>query len=332
MRTVTFRHQNRQTLPALSAIMLTFTLLIQDVGAYSQEAKTALRALFPPSNAVSGWTLKQEPKFFGSLQVFDYMDGAGEIPRSYDLRQLASARYSKGSVTLELVIFDLGKSENAFGYYSARSYLERSPTAHEQIIALDHPARLYTSVGILTLWKGHYTAIVQPDVGKPDAGSLAQFGRAVTARIKEKGALPDLLRLLPTKGKTAHSERYLRGKASFDTLLLFTPKDVFGASAGTDAVAAEYTMASGLATLCVIRYSTPGAAKTAHTSLKEYLLARKSTGIPTHLPGAIAASIPRFKSVGALPLGRYLAVVVSDREPTALEPGLQCLQRALSNP
>src|SRR5579871_4660572 len=138
-----------------------------------------LRTLFPPSNAVPGWTLKEGLRLFSGDQLFDYMDGAAEIPKSYDFRQLASAKYQPGTTDFEVAIFDMGRPEDAFGYYSARSFLEHSPKSKDRSIPLDHPARLYTAVGVLTLWKGRYTVILQPDIGTPGEATLLQFARAI---------------------------------------------------------------------------------------------------------------------------------------------------------
>jgi hypothetical protein len=309
-----------------------FTLLLTALclgNAQAQDPQAALRALFPATNQVAGWALKQEPKFYTSMQVFDYMDGAGEIPRSYDLRGLASARYTRGNVTLEVVAFDMGRSENAFGYYSARAFLERSPSAKERVIALDNPANLYAAVGILTLWKGRYTVIVQPDVGKPDEQTLVAFGRFVSGRIHEASRRPALLARLkphgPGVGAAGASVRYLRGKAAFDTQLLFTPKDAFGGGMGAEAVAAEFPVMGAPTTLCIIRYPDASGATAALGRFQQFLAARKAVVSPTHLPNAVVATLPRFKGVGAMVVGNTLEVVVSAKDAGATEAGLRSL-------
>jgi hypothetical protein len=302
----------------------------------AQDDQAVLRALFPQSNEIAGWTLKQEPKFYTGNQVFDYMDGAGEIPRSYDLRSLASAKYARGNTVLEVVAFDMGRSENAYGYFSARAFLERSPGAKERGIALDNPAYLYGSVGILTLWKGRYTVIVQPDTGKADESALIAFGRFVSRHIKEKGSLPSLMARLRPHGPgistVGESPRYLRGKAAFDTLLLFTPKDAFGGAGGAEAVAAEFAVAGTPTTLCVVRYTDSGAATAACGRFQQFLVGRKATPGSTRLPNAVVATMQRFKGVGAIAIGRYLGVVVDAKDVRAAETGLSSLRSSLSKP
>jgi hypothetical protein len=316
-------------------LLLLFALIPSFVGA--QDDVSALRALFPKTNEIAGWTLMQEPKLYVSGQVFDYMDGAGEIPRSYDLRQLMSARYTQGKVTLELVAFDMGRSENAFGYCSARAFLERSPTAKERVIAIDNPAHLYTAVGILTLWKGRYTVIVQPDLGKPDERTLVDFGRFVSHRIKDRGNLPPLIRQLRPRGAgvgtAGESLRYLRGKAAFDTLLLFTPQDAFGATKGAEAVAAEFSVMGAPATLCVVRYPDAGAAAAAYSNFHNYLpKMRGATMAVDQTPKLFIGITARFKAVGMLAAGRFLVVVVGAKDARTAEAGLRSLRAVGEGP
>jgi hypothetical protein len=287
----------------------------------------ALSTLLPRSNEVPGWALKDEPKLYAGNQLFDYMDGAGEIPRSYGFQQLASAKYAQGGVVLEVAIFDMGQSENAFGYYSARSFLEHSPRskAPERIVALDHPAHLYSKVGVLTFWKGRYTVIIQPDNGTPDEATLIRFARRVGARIREKGAPPNLLSRLPAAGMAANSARYLRGKSAFDSLLMFQPQDVFGATNGADAVAAEYPKGADLATYSVVRYPNAAGATDAEAAFRRAMQARKAAFAPSRQPNAFIATAGRWKTVGAVAHGRYLGVVIGAPDTKAAEGALKAL-------
>ena len=51
--------------------------------------------------------------------IFDYINGAGEVYRSYAFRDVLVARYARDSgdeVTVEL--FDMGLTEDAYGVFS----------------------------------------------------------------------------------------------------------------------------------------------------------------------------------------------------------------------
>src|SRR5579871_5973910 len=126
------------------ALPLIFGLLL--MGARRAGAQADLSALFPKSNAVPGWALQEGPKYYSGDQLFDYMDGAAEIPKAYTFQRLATAKYHRGTTVLEVAIFAMGDAADAFGYYSARGFLERNPRAKESVVPLDHPSHLYPTI------------------------------------------------------------------------------------------------------------------------------------------------------------------------------------------
>lgn len=308
-----------------------FWLLLLWVGwALPAKGQTNMGPLFPKSNEVAGWTVKQEPKFFADSQLFDYMDGAAEIPKSYTFRTLGSAKYQKGNTVLEIAIFDMGSANAAYGYYSARVFLEHNPRSKERMVALDHPAHLYANVGVLTFWKDRYTVIIQPDDGKPDEAALLQLARAVSAKITAKGKPPELLRLLPAANRVANSERFVQGKAAFDSLLMFFATDVFGVANGPQAVGAEYNLAGGVATLFVIHYPNAEAANTAYSAYRQALTTRKAVFAPAGRPkGIFAAMDTKEKGTGAAVSGDDLCVVSRAKDIKAVDAGLQQLLAAV---
>lgn len=314
-------------------LRLLMTLLLGIALLWSGGARgqsTDLTTLFPKTNEVPGWTLKDPPKRFAENQLFEYMDGAAEIPKSYTFRALASTKYQKGNTVLEVAVFDMGTATDAYGYYSARVFLERSPRSKERLVALDHPAHLYAAVGVLTFWKDRYTIILQPDSGKPDDVSLLRFAHAVSAKIAAKGNPPALLRRLPVANMIPNSARFVRGKAAFDSLLLFLTQDTFGIAKSGEAVAAEYTLSGGPATLILIHYPDSAAAKAGYDAYRRLLTTRKAVFAAGAGPsGAFVATASREKGTGAVAGGSYLCVVTGAKDTRTVETGLRQLLTAL---
>jgi hypothetical protein len=303
-------------------------ILLWSEGAQGQSAD--LTRLFPKTNEAPGWTLKVPPKRFAENQLFEYMDGAAEIPKSYTFRALASTKYQKGDTVLEVAVFDMGAAADAYGYYSARVFLERSPRSKERLIPLDHPAHLYAAAGVLTFWKDRYTIILQPDSGKPDDASLLRFARAVSAKIAAKGEPPALLRRLPAKNMIVNSARFVRGKAAFDSLLLFLTKDTFGIAKRGEAVAAEYTFPGGPCTLILIHYPDSAAAKAGYDAYRQLLTTQKAVfATGSGLPGAFVATASKEKGTGAVAVGSTLCVVTGAKDTRDVETGLRQLLAAL---
>jgi hypothetical protein len=300
---------------------------------------TPLAALFPKSGEVRGWQLHAPAKLFPGARVFDYMNGAGEIPKSYGLNQVGSTLYRKGAGTLEAAIFDMKTPEGAYGYCSVRGFLDRSPSGGDRIVRLDHPARLNTKIGILTFWKSHYTVILQPQDGKPDDASLLAFARLICRRLPSGGAPPALLRLLPAREAMAATRRYLKGRAAFDSALLFSPDDALGAAKGAEAVAQEAKLAGAEGTLAVVQYPNPGAAAAAFAGVRKLLTAHKAVFGAGASATRFTAFSSREKGAGALLDGRRLALVLfaggkkeSPQTGAVVSAALTRLQAAIRHP
>ncbi len=283
---------------------------------------------FPESGKIHGWEIKSSPNRFLENNLFDYMDGAAEIPKSYGFHALASAKYTNGSDVLEVAIFDMGSSQNANGYYSARVFLEHSPRSKERIIQLDHSAFLYENVGVLTFWKDRYTIILQPDNGKPDPKSLIAFAKLISSKIKGTGSASPLLKTLPAGKQVPNTARFIRGKAAFDATVMFSARDLFGMSNGPLAVAAEYALSGGNLTLVRIIYPTAEGATAAIALYTKMMIASKATitsGKST-VPGAFTCTTPgRTKSTGLLKRGKVILFAVEAAGPRLADAGLKML-------
>lgn len=327
----------RRTIPrVLAAPLLLAALVLAPVRA--QDGK-ALTSFFPKSGEVEGWRLQAPPKLFPGPRVFDYMDGAGEIPRSYGLTQLGSALYKKGPITLEAAIFEMKSAEAAYGYASIRGFLDRSPSGKDRTVLLDHPARLNPRVGVLTFWKGHHTVILQPQEGKPDEAALMAFAKLLSRRIPGSGAPPSLLRFLPTTSAQAGTARYLRGHAAFDASLVFSAQDALGAAKGAEAVAEEAQLPGGAATLAVLNYPNDKAARAAFEGFRGLLQEHKATFGPGNTAFRYMAFSPKEKGAGAILEGSRLGLVLFAGGPKATERvlpgvnvGLQQIQASLRHP
>lgn len=320
----TLRPRPRMTHRAPQHLTVLLLCLLAVTGRAGAQANRAavLKGLFPAASQTPGWTVKEGPKLFTGDQVFDYMDGAGEIPRSYGLRQLASTKYGQGKNVLEVAIFDMGRAEDAFGYYSARAFLERNPRSKEKAVMLDHPARLSPDIGILTFWKGPYLVLVQPEIGKPDERTLLRFGKAVSARIREKGREPALLGKLPRQRMIPGTQRYVRGKPATDSTLIFLTKDLLGMSKGAEAAAAEYNLPGGTGTLALFQYPTSEACLAAYRAYGAYIKA--DARVLARLRAASGVT-RKEKGTAVAPSGRYLLLVMGAKDAPSAEASIVLL-------
>ena len=213
----------------------------------------------------AGWKQAEPVRSISGDRIFDYMDGAGEIPKACGYRSLKVLNYiSPAGTKITVEMYDMGTSANAFGLYS----MKRTPNS--RILRLDHRAALgYSDV---VAWKDRYTFVIFSEGQKraPTADLLA-FAKAFTERVQRRGGLPDLLRCLPRQGYVENSVRFFHGKPAMDTVK-FLPQDVFGLKARPEVAVAQYARPRG--TVMVIRYPTAKAAAEAERACRRTPAAR----------------------------------------------------------
>ncbi|MGQ9525135.1 MAG: DUF6599 family protein [Armatimonadota bacterium] len=213
----------------------------------------------------AGWRQAQPVRTISGDEIYDYMDGAGEIPKACGYRSLKVFTYTGPAgtqVTVEM--YDMGSSANAFGLYS----MKRGPDS--RTIRLDHRAAFGHSD--LVLWKDRHTFIIFSEGQKrASEATLIAFARAFSMQVPGRGQLPDLLRYLPRNGYVENSVKFFHGKPALDTIK-FLPKDVFGLRAFPEAAVAQYARPRG--TAMVIRYPSVDAASDAETRCRRMLEAR----------------------------------------------------------
>jgi hypothetical protein len=239
-------------------LLCAMTVLCQPVSG-TPFADSDLSGLLPTAAQGKGWTPKSAPRLMRGEQIFDYMDGAGEIPMACDYRTLAVEEYTgKAGGTITIELYDMGNSANAFGLYS----MKRLPNG--RVVAMGQPGTPVQAQGgfhELLCHKGRYTVLLfGDDSGKVKDTDLLALGTTLVNGIREASPPPDLLRCLPQDGYTPRSVKYFHGKTALDTVK-FLREDIFGMKARPEAAVATYTTPPGK--LMVIRYGSTTAAASA---------------------------------------------------------------------
>jgi hypothetical protein len=167
-----------------------------------QEAeRSPLHSLLPQ---ISGWGFSEPPQGYLPSTLFEYINGAAENYLSFAFQELVVANYKRsgGPATLTLEIYEMGSDRNAFGIYSS----ERFPES--RFLPLGNEA--YYEPGTLNFVVGSkYVKLLCFDCGDGDEAVLRKFAGDLEAKVKEKGRLPELLRVFPSEGLVAHSEKFI---------------------------------------------------------------------------------------------------------------------------
>jgi hypothetical protein len=213
---------------------------------------------------VMGWKAEPGDRLFDSKTIFDYINGAGEVYRAYNLQLCLSRRYviSNGPVMI-LDIFDMGSSQDAFGVF----------THDREGKPLDIGQGSRYRPGWLSLWKGRFFISVYVESETPDTEkAVIGLGKSVAALIPEKGPRPRILSRLPANGLMENSVRYLHHPIILNYHFYLADENILNIGPDTDAVLATYRKRGQGAWLLLVMYPVDHQGKAALDSFLRYYL------------------------------------------------------------
>ncbi len=209
----------------------------------------ALLALLPQDNAVSGWTMKSEARFFNPDDLFEYINGAAENYLNYGFQRVVTAEYSHPQMASEAVleIYEMKDALNAFGIYAS----ELNPDSE----FLEIGAEGYIGGTALHFWSGPYyskiTVFEESDALKAEMKNIAE---SLSEKMGPADAAFPEISGFPAEGLIPHSIRYL-------------PKDILGQASLEHGFEARYRRGNDEYKLVV---AAPGDSETAKEALAGY--------------------------------------------------------------
>jgi len=260
-----------------------------------QSPEARLLSSFIPVTA--GPWLSEADQVFDAASIFDYIDGAGEVYRSYNMKILVARRFHKdGRPDLVVDAFDMGSSEDAFGVFT------HDLDGRDAGIGQGSAYR----AGLLSFWKDRYFLSVYAEEETAETRDLVlELGRAIAAAIPVEGPKPALLGLLPAEGLEADRVRFFHNHSVLNYHFFVAETDILRLEQTAKAVLAEYRGAGGPSRLLLVEYPGPAEAAQAAGSFAEAYPAAAGGGRPVIRTGNGKWTAWRL-------YGRYLAVVFAE--------------------
>lgn len=251
-----------------------------------------LQATLP--DRINGWERDSKDRFFDNVTIFDYIDGAGEVYRAYNMRRCFSRRYNMNNgPSIMMDIFDMGSSEDAFGVFT-----------HDQDgEALDIGQGALYRPGWLSFWKGPFFAsiYVEEETAATEK-TVKELGKVVASLIKAQGPTPGILLKLPSEDLQPRSVHYLHHHIVLNYHFYLADDNILNLGPNTHAALSRYKRGKESARLLLVMYPDAEKAKTALASfLKHYLPEAEKTDV---------ALLENGKWCAAGLKGRLLAVVL----------------------
>ena len=298
--------------------------------------------------SVGVWTRSEGPKFIGPREIFNYMDGAGELYLGYRFQRLEVHRYAspdQGEILVEL--YWMETSDDAYGLLSGdwggTPMNLASPAAGSPSPAPATGPRALYGAGLLRLWSGNLFARVMADHDSEGSKKAVQaLGQAIVAGRPDPAA-PALIRALPARMGPQFSLRpervtFLRSHLVLNSVYFLSSENLLDLGPGCEVAAASYgpggTKAAGKAKparLLLARYANETAAVKALQHFQQIYLPEKYQGPKASLGGGQGVAAIEDGWMGFARSGRGLALVFESPDERSarsfLEESTRILQR-----
>jgi len=237
--------------------LIIFLLLIGGTGLMSDFSAKEIRVLdnFLP-RALNGWIAEENDKVYNPQTIFDYIDGAGEVYRSYNFQELLVRRFSQTEKPDIIVdFFKMTSSKDAFGVFTHD--LEGDDAKIGQ-------GSTYKG-GLLQFWKGSYFVSIYTEEETKEAEKVVfSLGQHVAASIKEEGDKPDLLRYLPPESVDDKSVHYFHNHLILNYHFYVSDENILLLDQKTEAVLGTGFEKDEEFKLLLVRYPEKGKASRAY--------------------------------------------------------------------
>jgi hypothetical protein len=223
---------------------------------------------------VDGWTKSDNVQFIHPKNIFEYMNGGGELYLAYRFDHLDVYLYeAKDQDKILVEVYRMKTKDDAFGLLSLdwggepvilTPSTEKGP--EKKLNPAIAPAfRALYGGGLLRIWSGTLYARIMAYRETPEARkAVISLGKAL-AKDRQLAAPPKLLKIFPkTVGKNWNLRRdrigYLRSHLVLNSLYFLSYKNILDLDLSTEAVTAPYesVIKPGTRTqVLLIKYPSP---------------------------------------------------------------------------
>jgi hypothetical protein len=228
----------------------------------TKDEKISLGDLLP--GEIYGWQATGKDEIYDPQTIFDYIDGAGEVYRSYNFKQLLARRFSKkGEPDLVADLFDMETSQDAFGVFTHD--LEGEEVGIGQ-------GSTYNG-GLLSFWKDlFFVSLYSEEETEDTRKALFALGEKVASSIKKEGKKPAIVSLLPSENLAEKSVHYFHNHLILNYHFYVSDENILLLDQQTEAALGIYRENNEKSYILAVRYPEASKASLAYESfIKSYM-------------------------------------------------------------
>ncbi|MEE9555005.1 MAG: DUF6599 family protein [candidate division Zixibacteria bacterium] len=181
---------------------------------------------------IDGWRTTGDAESYDRDGIFRYINGAGEVYRQYDYRQLLVKRYSgTGNIKITAELFDMGIPSDAYGIFS---HSRETPD-----IGMGQGSEFKS--GLLCFWKNRYfVCFYSKEQNNRTDIAITEFAAMIDSLIPENGNIPEIVGFLPKSGLAETRVRFFHKYTSLNLHYYLADDNLLNLDENTDVVLAEY--------------------------------------------------------------------------------------------
>ena len=198
----------------------------------SEMEKTPNDTDHPAPTGIMGWSVADSVGSYDRETIFKYINGAGEVYRAYDFRQVKTWKLVKKDAADILVeVFDMGSAEDAYGVFSHSREDESSG------IGQGYEFR----GGLVSFWQGRFfVCVLAEEANETTQEAVFALARDIAGRIPVSDGPPALLGCLPVVDLHPQSVRFFHLSSSLNSHYFLAEQNILQMNRDTRAVLAEY--------------------------------------------------------------------------------------------
>ncbi len=277
--------------PSLVLLFVVLGLRLSVMSAAQDDIANTLKSLVP--REVGGWNAESEGEIYDRETIFDYIDGAGEVYRSYNFSLLLSRQFHKeGEPDIIVDLFDMGSPSEAFGVLTHD--LEGEDVDIGQ-------GGNYKG-GLLSFWKDRYFVSIFAEKEKDETKqALFALGRSVASAIPREGAKPALLAFLPAGFTNSKSVHYFHNHIILNYHFFVSQDNILNLDQTTEVALAKSGPRGEIGVLLLVRYLDEKKASDAYKSfVKAYMPDARVPGLVRTEDNKWTAARARMKVVAVI--------------------------------
>lgn len=235
-----------------------------------QKKETVTSVQLPPSpsallpDTLDGWEANAPAKALSDPQQADPANAAAL--KEYDFTGGASIAYKRDGDTLTVRAL---RFQDATGAYGAYSFYRPNDWIKEDI-----GTGAASSKNRVLFWKGDTVVDATfSQIGPMSAAEMRELANRIPSPPGNKALMPPVLAALPKGNLESHTTHYAEGPAGYAGGGGVLPPELVGFDRGAETVTANYSLASGPATLTIIDYPTPQMAEAMEPKIRDYIKA-----------------------------------------------------------